>query len=57
MPGTKTFIFLSVDKPLRLLGRPARLIEVQLSANTLDHPQLIIAIENLELLRQPASRQ
>ena len=52
MPRAQSFVFLPVDEPLRLLGRPARLIEVEFSANAFDDPQLIIAIENLELLRQ-----
>ena len=52
MPRAQPFVFLPVDEPLRLLGRPARLIEVEFAANALDDPQLIVAIENLELLGQ-----
>ena len=52
MPGAQPFVLLTIDKPLRLFGRPARFIEIEFPTNSLDHPQLIIAVENLELLRE-----
>jgi hypothetical protein len=52
MPSAQSLIFLTIDKPLRLFGRPARLIEIEFSTNALDYPQLIITIEYLELLGQ-----
>ncbi len=52
MAGSQTFILLAINKPLRLLGGPARFIEIQLTADPLDHSELIIAVEYLELLGQ-----
>ena len=52
MPSAQSLIFLTIDKPLRLFGGPARLVEIEFSTNALDYPQLIITIEYLELLGQ-----
>ena len=52
MASAQAFIFLSVDKPLSLLGWPSRLVEIQLPTDPLHHPELIITVENLKLLGQ-----
>jgi hypothetical protein len=45
-------VLLPVDVPLCLLRRPARLVELQLAAHALHQAQLVIAVEDLEILRQ-----
>ena len=50
MAGAQPLVFLSINKPLSLLGWPSRLVEIELPTNTLDHSQLIVAIEYLKLL-------
>ncbi len=41
-----------IDIPLRLFRRPARLVEVELADHALDQAQLVVAVEDLEALRQ-----
>ena len=38
--------------PLRLARRPLRLVEIHRTLRPLDHAQLIVAVDDLELLRQ-----
>ena len=40
----QTFVFLAIDKPLRLLDRPALLIQTQLADHSFDQPCLIVAV-------------
>jgi hypothetical protein len=53
MRRAQALVFLRVDVPLGLLGRPARLVELQFTAHALDQAQLVVAVEDLEVLRQP----
>ena len=48
----QTFIFLRIDIPLSLFWWPARFVQRQLPAHTLDQTQLVIAVQDLEILRQ-----
>ena len=48
---SQSLVFLPVDEPLGLLRRPARFVQIQLTANALDDAKLVVAIENLKLLR------
>ena len=52
MRRTTAFVFLAIDKPLNLLGRVATVIDVVFFHQTFDQAHLIIAIENLKVLRQ-----
>jgi hypothetical protein len=52
MRRAQPLVFLPVDVPLCLLRRPARLVELQLAAHALHQAQLVIAVEDLEILRQ-----
>ena len=52
MPRTQSFIFLSVNKPLRLLRWPTSFVEIELPADPLHNSQLVVTIQNLELLGQ-----
>ncbi len=52
MRGAQTLVFLRIDEPLRLFRRPARFIEFEFAMDALEHAQLIIGIENLEILDQ-----
>ena len=52
MRGTKAFILLTIDKPLRLLGWPLRLVQTELTTHPLDQSKLVIAIQNLKILWQ-----
>ncbi len=45
-------ILLAVDKPLRLFRRPATLVNLVLPHHPLDQPQLVIAVQDLEIFRQ-----
>ena len=45
-------VFLGIDKPLDLLGRVAGIINIVVFHQTLDHTQLVVAVQNLEILRQ-----
>lgn len=49
----QAFVLLPVDEPLRLAGRPALLVQAQLADHPLDQALLVIAVEDLEILRQP----
>ena len=52
MRRPQAFILVVIDKPLRLFGRPARLVQVELTHHALDHAQLVVTVEYLETLRQ-----
>ncbi len=49
----QAFVLLTVDEPLRLACRPALLVEAQLADHPLDDALLVVAVEDLEILRQP----
>ena len=51
MPRPQTLIFLGIDIPLGLAGRPARLIKIEFASDPLDESQLIITVQYLEVLR------
>ncbi|MNY46701.1 hypothetical protein D3C86_1819050 [compost metagenome] len=46
----QAFVFLAVDEPLGLTGRPALFVQAELADHPLDQPLLVIAVENLERL-------
>jgi hypothetical protein len=50
---TQTFVFLPVDEPLGLTGRPALFVQAELADHPLDQALLVVAVENLEGLAQP----
>ena len=52
MLRAQAFIFLAVDIPLRLFMRPFVFINVERLVDPLNQPQLVIAVQNLEILRQ-----
>ncbi len=52
MSGTTTFVFLAVDVPLDLFGWITTVVDIVLFHQALDQTYLIIAIQNLEVLRQ-----
>jgi hypothetical protein len=49
---TEAFIFIVVDEPLDFARHPAGVIELHRFHDLLDEAQLILAIEDLEALRQ-----
>ncbi|CAI8916143.1 hypothetical protein EMIT0196MI5_30307 [Pseudomonas sp. IT-196MI5] len=49
---TQAFVFLPVDEPLGLTGRPALFVQTELADHPLDQPLLVVAVENLERLAQ-----
>ncbi|MNO09998.1 hypothetical protein D3C81_2335830 [compost metagenome] len=50
MLRAQAFVFLAVDEPLGLTGRPALFVQAELADHPLDQPLLVIAVENLERL-------
>ncbi|MNI43711.1 hypothetical protein D3C73_980510 [compost metagenome] len=44
----QAFVFLAVDEPLGLTGRPTLFVQAELADHPLDQPLLVIAVENLE---------
>lgn len=48
----QALVFLAVDVPHRLTRRPLLLIDVQRLDDALEQPQLVVAVEDLEILRQ-----
>ncbi|MNV86012.1 hypothetical protein D3C71_1800090 [compost metagenome] len=46
----QAFVFLAVDEPLGLTGRPTLFVQAELADHPLDQPLLVIAVENLERL-------
>ncbi|EMH76398.1 hypothetical protein EHI8A_126200 [Entamoeba histolytica HM-1:IMSS-B] len=50
---SQAFVLLAVDEPLRLACRPALLVEAQFADHPLDDALLVVAVEDLEILRQP----
>ena len=51
MRAAQPLVFLCIDVPHGLLGRPAGLIQPQIPAHALDQAQLIITVQYLEILR------
>ncbi|MNM43662.1 hypothetical protein D3C81_545430 [compost metagenome] len=49
----QAFVFLPVDEPLGLAGRPLLLVEVEFTHHPLDQALLVVTVENLEVLHQP----
>ena len=52
MLRAQAFIFLAVDIPLRLFMRPFVFVDIERLINALDQSQLVVAVQNLEVLRQ-----
>ena len=50
----KPFVLLATDKPLGLLRWPLALINLVFPYHPLDQSQLVVAVQNLEVLRQPS---
>jgi hypothetical protein len=48
----QALVFLAVDVPHRLTRRPLLLVNVQRLDDALEQPQLVVAVEDLEILRQ-----
>ena len=48
----QALVFLAVDVPHRLTRRPLLLVDVQRLDDALEQPQLVVAVEDLEILRQ-----
>ena len=53
MPGAQALIFLAVNEPGGLTGRPALLIQPQFLAHPLDQSNLVVRIDDLEALGKP----
>ena len=53
MLRTQAFVFLTVDKPLRLTHWPTLFVQPQFPNHTLDQALLVVAVEDLEGLAQP----
>ena len=52
MRAAQPLIFLCVDIPHGLFGGPARLIQAQVPAHSLNQAELIVTIQYLKILRQ-----
>ncbi len=50
--GAEALILVVIDEPLDLARHPARLVELHGLDDLLDEPELILAVEDLETLRQ-----
>ena len=53
MGRAPALVFLRIDVPLSLPGGPSRFIELQFAAHPFDQSQLVVAVQDLEILRQP----